>query len=187
MARPATGLLVIEAARKQLCEAKTIEDLRLAQAVVFPLDFGLSMEETALAIGLSKGWACQLRRAFIKRQAQPKREQAARPRPGSGRGRAYLSHQQEQAFLLPFVEKSSQAGILIVSKIRQALDKKLGRRTAMATTYNLLHRHGWRKLAPDKKHPKADVDAQEEWKKNFMESCGQSIKTGLARGRGRSF
>lgn len=57
----------------------------------------------------------------------------------------------------------------------------------MATTYNLLHRHGWRKLAPDKKHPKADVDAQEEWKKNFMESCGQSIKTGLARGRGRSF
>ncbi|WP_425286994.1 winged helix-turn-helix domain-containing protein [Nitrosomonas communis] len=31
----------------------------------------------------------------------------------------------------------------------------------------MLHRHGWRKLAPDKRHPKADVLAQDEWKKNF--------------------
>jgi Winged helix-turn helix len=29
-----------------------------------------------------------------------------------------------------------------------------------------LHRHGWRKLAPDKRHPKSDPQAQEEWKKN---------------------
>ena len=83
-----------------------------------------------------------------------------------------------QEFLLPFVEKASRAGILIVSEIRQALNEKLGRTTAIGTTYNLLHRHGWRKLAPDKQHPKADVQAQDDWKKNFLMSCETSNKVG---------
>ena len=79
---------------------------------------------------------------------------------------------------MPFVEKASRAGILIVSEIRQALNEKLGRTTAIGTTYNLLHRHGWRKLAPDKQHPKADVQAQDDWKKNFLMSCETSNKVG---------
>ncbi|MEO7781456.1 MAG: winged helix-turn-helix domain-containing protein [Candidatus Nitrotoga sp.] len=146
-------------------EAKTIDELRQAQAIIFPLDFGLSIEKTAQAIGISRGWACQLRRSFIKGQMQPKSKQLPRRKLGSGRGRSYLNRLQEQELLLPFVEKAGQAGILIVSEIRQALVKKLGRTTATATTYNLLHRHGWRKLSPDKKHPKADIEAQNEWKK----------------------
>lgn len=186
MARPATGLSIIDAARKQLIEAKTIDELRRAQAVVFPLDLGLSLEQTAAAIGVSKGWACQIRRSFIKGEHghQLKKEKA--PRTESRLGRAYLSHQQEQEFLLSFVEKAGQAGILVVSEIRHALDKKLGRTTAIATTYNLLHRHGWRKLAPDKQHPKVDPNAQEEWKKNFLKSYGKSIKIGKVKGAVRS-
>jgi hypothetical protein len=30
----------------------------------------------------------------------------------------------------------------------------------------MLARHGWRKIVPRPKHPKADTDAQEEFKKN---------------------
>ena len=186
MARPATGLSVIDAARRQLCEAKMIDELRRAQAVVFPLDLGMSIEHTAKAIGVSKGWACQLRRSFINEQMQPKLERVTKPGPGSGRGRAYMNYQQEQEFLLPFVEKAGQAGILIVNEIRQSLEKKLGHATAIGTTYNLLHRHGWRKLAPDKKHPKVDVEKQEEWKKNFLKSCETLINTGKAKGKARS-
>lgn len=186
MARSATGLSVIDVARKQLREAKTIEAMRCAQAVIFPLELGLSLEDTASAIGISKGWACQLRRSFIKEQAHPKPGQLKRPKPGSGSGRSYLSRQAEQELLLPFVEKASQAGILIVSEIRQALERKLGRTTATATTYNLLHRHGWRKLSPDKKHPKVDVPAQDEWKKNFLKSYGKSIHAGKDKGKARS-
>jgi len=186
MARLATGLSVIDLARKQLGEAKTIDELRRAQAVVFPLDFGFSIEDTAKAIGVSKGWACRLRRSFINEQAEPKLEKVTKLGAGSGRGRAYLSREQEQELLLPFVKKASQAGILIVSEIRQALEIKLGRTTAIATVYNLLHRHGWRKLSPDKQHPKADVNAQEEWKKNFMEYYEKSTKTGKAKEAARS-
>jgi len=182
MARLATGLSAIGAAHKQLSEAKTLEELRSAQAVIFPLYFGLSMAQTGQALGISKGWACHLRRAFITSQALPEQDRAPPAKAGSGKGRAYLRHQQEQEFLLPFVEKASRAGILIVSEIRQALNEKLGRTTAIGTTYNLLHRHGWRKLAPDKRHPKADVQAQDDWKKNFLKSCEKSIK----RGRGQA-
>ena len=33
------------------------------------------------------------------------------------------------------------------------MDQRLGRNVALASAYNLLHRHDWRKLAPDKRHP----------------------------------
>ena len=36
---------------------------------------------------------------------------------------------------------------------------------ALSSVYNLLHRHGWQNLAPDKRHPQSDPLAQEEWKK----------------------
>ncbi|WP_074665013.1 helix-turn-helix domain-containing protein [Nitrosomonas communis] len=41
------------------------EQLEQAQAVVLLLELGLSMEQTATAIGVSVGWACQLRRRLI--------------------------------------------------------------------------------------------------------------------------
>jgi hypothetical protein len=33
---------------------------------VFPLDYAMSLTDTAQAIGVSKGWACQLRRQFMR-------------------------------------------------------------------------------------------------------------------------
>jgi transposase len=174
MARPATGMSSIEAARRQLLEAKTVEELRSAQAVILPLEFGLSMEQTAAAIGISTGWACRLRRRFIKGVEQPEAVSMAPARAGGGQGRAYLKREEEQDFLLPFVEKASQAGILIVSEIRQALDKKLKRNTAIGTTYNLLHRHGWRKLSPDTRHQKSQPEMLEDWKKNFLNAYKRS-------------
>jgi transposase len=72
--------------------------------------------------------------------------------------------------------------VLVVSGIKQALDKRLGRKVALSSVYNLLHRHGWRKLAPDKRHPKADVAAQEEFKKNSKTPSRKSTKSGKRKG-----
>jgi hypothetical protein len=60
---------------------------------------------------------------------------------------------------------AAAGGVLVVGQIKAALDKRLGREVALASAYNLLHRHNWRKLAPDKGHPQSDPVAQEEWKK----------------------
>jgi Winged helix-turn helix len=36
----------------------------------------------------------------------------------------------------------------------------------LSSVYRMLARHGWRKLAPDTRHPDGDPQAREDWKKN---------------------
>ena len=184
MARPASGLNVLEQARKQIAQARTVDELRCAQAVVLPLDFGLSMQETGKILGLSKGWACQLRRRFILMHSmQETVKNPSQPRQEKVRNNACMKSEEEVEFLAQFTEKAERAGILIVSEIRQALEKKLGHKTSRATTYNLLHRHGWRKLAPDRQHPKADVAEQENWKKNSSARSEKLTGTGWVKAK----
>lgn len=174
MARLAGGTEVLEQARAWVKKATTLDEFRQAQAVLLPLEMGLSLEQTAQALGVSKGWACQLRRRFIKADGEI---DANRPRPG-GRRRENLTREQEVEFLKPFLDQAKSGGILVVGEIKQSLDRRLGREVSLASAYSLLHRHNWRKLVPDKRHPKADVAAQEEWKKNFQKSSVKSSATG---------
>jgi transposase len=162
MGRPASGREVLSSAKELRRKARTAEELRQAQAVILPLDFGFSMKQVAGIIGVSRGWACQLRTQFIRSGGTKAEGKGQR----GGRRRENMSREEEEVFLAPFLDKAATGGILVVGEIKNALDKRLGRKTALSSTYNLLHRHNWRKLAPDKRHPKADVAAQEEWKKN---------------------
>ena len=166
MARTATGSEVLEQAQQALREAKTVEELRQAQAVVLPLLLGLSIEQTAAALGVSVGWACQLRRRFITAGHLVRR---TRPEQGP---RAYLSRVEEEALLEPFVERARQGQIVVAAEIRAALEQRLGKRTAPSTVYNLLRRHGWRKLAPDRVHPQGNPPAQRRWKKKVAPKTG---------------
>jgi transposase len=179
MARKARGRDLLEQAKGCLSKAKTAEELRQAQAVVMPLEFGLSIEQTARAIGVSTGWACQLRNRFIREGCLPREDKPLR----GGRRRANMSLEEEEAFLAPFFDKAKEGGILVVSEIKNALDQRLGRNVALASAYNLLHRHDWRKLAPDKRHPKSDADAQDVWKKNFLTLLPKQGKPWRAKGR----
>lgn len=175
MSRPASGDdEVLINARQAIASAQTVEQLRQAQAVVLPLDYGLSLAETAQIIGVSPGWACQLRRRFMHGQIAGAPDA---PTVG-GRKRQNMSLEEEREFLAPFLELAATGGILIVGQIKAALDKHLGRKVALASAYNLLHRHGWRKLAPDKRHAQSDPAAQDEWKKNSPKRLPKSITTG---------
>lgn len=183
MARKAGGVTSLEAAKACLVRAKTVAELRQAQAVVLPLECGLSLKQTAQVIGVSVGWACQLRTRFMRGEGVP----GQGPRRRGGRRRENMTAAQEAAFLVPFFEKAKAGGVLVVGPIKQALDAHLGRNVPLSSVYNLLHRHGWRKLAPDKRHPKADVAAQEDWKKNSQTSCSKSTGSGKATGRSVMF
>jgi hypothetical protein len=79
-----------------------------------------------------------------------------------GRRRQNMSLQEEQDFLAPFLEQAATGGVLVVGQVKAALDKRLERDVALASAYNLLHRHNWRKLAPDKRHPQSDPLDQDE-------------------------
>ena len=162
MARPASGREFLTKAKEMLATAKTAEELRSAQALILPLEYGFSIEQVAAVTGISRGWACQLRTRFIRHEGEPAQMLPKR----GGRRRENMSIEEEAAFLVPFLDKAGKGGILVVSEIKQSLDARLGRKVALASVYNLLHRHNWRKLAPDKKHPKTDLEAQAAWKKN---------------------
>lgn len=175
MSRPASGdEIALANAREAIACAQTVEQLRQAQAVVLPVDYGLSLADTAQVIGVSPGWACQLRRRFMRGQLAGG---ADAPTAG-GRKRQNMSTQEEREFLAPFLEQAATGGVVVVGQIKAALDKRLGREVALASAYNLLHRHNWRKLAPDKRHPQSDPLAQEEWKKNAPKRSPPSAKTG---------
>jgi len=179
MARKPRGADVLDQAKEALAKAKNVDELRELQAVVLPLEMNLSLEQTATAIGRSVRWTSKVRNEFI---------QAGGPqfpgKPGKGgRRRQNLSPEAEREFLEPFFQKARQGGILVVSEIHQALQQKLGRKVALSSTYNLLHRHGWRKLAPDKRNVAADVQAQEDWKKNSDTTSSGSRKAGKKSGR----
>ena len=131
MARTARGQEVLVAAREALKQAHTVAELRQAQAVLLPLEFGFSLEQVAMVTGISKGWVCQLRNRFIRLAGAPDLDKR---KPG-GRRHENMSREEEAAFLAPFFEKAAQGGILVVREIKQALDAHLGRTVPLSTVY----------------------------------------------------
>ena len=177
MARLPRGGDLLEKAQGLLAGAKDANELRTLQAVVLPLANKMSAQETAAAVGRSVRWTTDARNKFIRAKGEPRE-----PRPKM-RSRAYMTEAEEAAFLEPFIEGALRGEALVAAAIRRALEERLGRRVARATAYNLLHRHGWRKLAPDKRHVSADPEAQGEWKKKRPKKSGGSRKSGRGKAR----
>ena len=176
MARIARGEEVIDNAMQVIANAVTVEQLRQAQAVVLPLRFAMSLAQTAEVTGLSVGWVSKQRNRFIQGKAVGDGTVPAR----GGRRRENFTPEEEAAVLEPFLEQARQGGILVVGQIKHDLEEALGRTMSLSSVYALLHRHDWRKLAPDKRHPQSDPMAQEEWKKNSPKPSKNSAKTGKA-------
>ena len=82
-----------------------------------------------------------------------------------GRYREYMTIAEEADFLAPFEQKSKSGTIAVAGEIKAAYEKKIGKKVAESTIYRLLDRHGFRKIVPYKRHKKADVEAQEAFKK----------------------
>ena len=93
---------------------------------------------------------------------------AALETPGKGgRRRQYLTLEEEKEFLAPFFAQAERGEIATVGQIWHAFEQRIGHEVDDSTIYRLLHRHGWRKLMPRPKHPKADLQVQEQFKKTF--------------------
>jgi Winged helix-turn helix len=75
--------------------------------------------------------------------------------------------------------------MLNIHDLKAGYEKAIGHATSDSTVYNLLHRHGWRKLMPRPFHPKRDLAAQNAFKKTaFLMLCGKPH--GLPPGAGGS-
>src|SRR5882757_1966562 len=91
---------------------------------------------------------------------------ALKPKPIGGRQRENMTVAEERALLARFA-KAAYAGEMLmnVHDLKTAYEDAIGHPTSNSTIYNLLARHGWRKLMPRPFHPKRDLAAQNDFKK----------------------
>ncbi|MGH9302586.1 MAG: helix-turn-helix domain-containing protein [Acidimicrobiales bacterium] len=145
--------------------AKTADELRTAQAVLLPLELGLSLAQTAVAIGRSRAATSVIRTRYCKvasGQRVPARSKHAL------RNHAKASLAQEAKVLDEVLREAGAGGVLVIPQLKPMIESRLGKPLALSSVYRMLARHGWRKLAPDTQHPQGDPARREDWKKNSL-------------------
>ena len=163
MGRPASGEQQLEQAREQVKVARSAAQLREAQAVLLPLELGLTLEQTSLAIGRSIGATCRMRISFCA--VADGRQPPAQAKTNL-RNRAKATLEQEAAVLDAVLQDAHLGGVVVIPRLKPQIEAALGKTMALSGIYRMLHRHHWRKLVPDTQHPKGDPAAREVWKKN---------------------
>lgn len=149
-----------ERMRVLMDEARNISELKRAQCIHFRSEHDLPPQQIADMVGLNVGTVRNLHSAFSRDG-----EAALKLSGKGGRYHAYLTQDEEASWLEGFRDSGETGGILEVSKIQAAFEEKVGRKVAKSTVYDLLHRHGWRKITPRPRHPKSDPEAIASFKK----------------------
>lgn len=96
--------------------------------------------------------------------------ESLKQKPRGGRFREHLSAAAEAAVLSTFITAASSGGVLVVSEVKAALERAAGKTYHLNSIYTILARHGWRKIAPRRRHPQADVLKQIAFKKTGRRS-----------------
>lgn len=132
--------------------------------------------EIALELGLARQTVHNLIAAYNRHGP------AALETPGRGqRQRAYLSLEQEQAVVAPFLHRSAVGQLSTVLPLKAALEEAMGHPVAKSTVYRLLKRHQWRKVVPRPRHPQASRSEQEAFKKTSPPRSKPSCKSATRR------
>jgi len=93
---------------------------------------------------------------------------ALKPRANGGRKRENMTVAEEKTLLARFAHAAGAGELLNIHDLKTAYEKAIGHPTSDSTVYNLLHRHGWRKLMPRPFHPKRNPAAQDAFKKTVF-------------------
>jgi transposase len=92
-----------------------------------------------------------------------------KPQPRGGRKRENMTQAEEKVLLARFAKAAGAGEMLNIHDLKAAYEKAIGHQTSNSTIYNLLARHGWRKLMPRPFHPKRDIAAQNAFKKTVFQ------------------
>jgi transposase len=87
---------------------------------------------------------------------------------GRREARCMMSLEEEEFFLKSIEEDALKGSILTYRHVRSKLESLLGKCVSDDYVWDLFKRHGWSKKKPAKSHPKSDVAAREEFKKNSL-------------------
>jgi transposase len=150
----------IERLAERLKQANTHSEYQRIQCVLIRATLG----STAAEIAQLLGWATATVHVIHSRWAK-EGDSIFDMHGRGGRRHQHLSEEQEGQLLAPFIALAQAGGMLKVAEIQRAFQEQVGKVVAPSTIYRLLDRHGWRKVVPRPRHPKADVQAQGAFKK----------------------
>lgn len=143
--------------------AKTASEVKRIQCIYFRVKYDYSPGQISDMVGYHPCYVRQVQSQYWKAG-----ESALPAKQRGGRRRENLSLDEEKELVAGFTDKASRGGILEVGKIWKAYATKVGKKVSVTTVYRMLHRHGWRKIAPRPKHPKSNPIAMETYKKTFQ-------------------
>jgi transposase len=87
-----------------------------------------------------------------------------------GRRRSHITLDKENELLEGLINDSIKGLIITAKVVRKKIEEVVGHGVSKEVAYDLLHRHGWRKIAPRSFHPESNKQKQNEFKKNFSNS-----------------
>jgi transposase len=166
----------VEALKARLKQAKTIAEFQRIQCVLMRAALDCSASDIAQVLG----WATAT--VHITHSRWAKEGEAIFELKGKGGRRSQnLTDEEEAEVLTPFLGQATAGNVLKVAEIQTAYEAQVGRAVPNSTIYRMLKRHGWRKVAPRPRHPKADVMAQGAFKKSSAaRSDAKSVAKRLA-------
>ena len=153
-----------EKAKESLSEllrrTKTKADYQRVQCIWLRAVFGMTSDQVGLAVGFSPSTVKKLWSQYFSEG-----EEVLIGLGRGGRRRANFSLEEEKTLLTHFFEKAKRGEVLVVGEVKAAYEVAVGHRVPKSTVYRMLARHGWRKVAPRPRHPKADPQKMESFKK----------------------
>ena len=147
--------------KRRMLSSKDIREHNRWQALYLAKAKGLRAREIADMIGVSvytvNKWVYNYNHLG---------EQSVYSRKRGGNRTSFLTWEEEEELLSDISERASKGLVVVIKTIKAEVEAKIGHAVSKDYPYDLLHRHGWRRVTPRPKHPRQDPEKQEEFKKN---------------------
>lgn len=152
--------MTAEELKLRMYNSKDIQEHNRWQALYMAKAKGLSSQEIADIIGVSKYTVYK----WVYNFNHIGEESIFSHSRGVNRT-SFLSWQEEEELLSEIGKRAEKVLLVVVKTIKAEIEARIGRTVSKDYPYDLLYRHGWRKVVPRPKHPKQDTETQEDFKK----------------------
>ena len=140
---------MVKCTKRQIRQLKTALHWKMPEAqrqriqMILLRESGMAQPAIADAMGVSLSTVNRAHMAYDHGGIK-----ALKPKPSGGRKRENMTLAEEKTLLRRFANAAGAGEMLNIHDLKAAYEKAIGHATSNSTVYNLLTRHGWRKLMP---------------------------------------
>jgi transposase len=119
----------------------------------------LTCEQIGSVLGVGAATVVRMNRRFRTTLGEAKSN-------WGGRRHQALTAEEEEEVMESLEGAAARGEVLSAKQVKVAIQERRGKPISLQTAYNCLARARWRKVVPNKVHPRQDPEKQEEFKKN---------------------